>query len=362
MTMNATIYEMDFSKGKLVPVSSVGKEDLPRGTILHLHGYNDPDYLIISNNGKMYRIINLDTFDEHWQEYYSLYWPSDGRKGIHVEITDERLTDSQVDDIIRHAALAKIEKELEALRNADETEREIQRLKTSYPHLTQEEKGSKLWGQTLAAHNMRIELKRAFPGHKFRVISKKYSGGDSVNISWTDGPTQKEVEAITGKYQEGSFNGMEDIYEYNHENLWTGIYGGAKYVFEQRHFSKEFIERIAAQEGTPIVWNTYGGYDVTGEDWQTQQSRRHWLNKALSETSAYSQTDKTETTQSAPVYGVTVSINTEKQGVEIRFPSKPAQTVIDSLKANGWRWSRFNSCWYNKANDTNLIFANSLKA
>ena len=46
MAMNATIYEVDFSKGKLVPVSSAGKENLPRGTILHLHGYNEPEYVI----------------------------------------------------------------------------------------------------------------------------------------------------------------------------------------------------------------------------------------------------------------------------------------------------------------------------
>lgn len=360
--MQTQVYEIDFSSGKLISMSSEGKNNLPIGTILHLHGYNEPDYLIISNTGTMYRVINLDTFQDQYQEYFSLYWPSENRKGIHVEITDNHLTESQVQDIIRHVALAKIEQEKEAQRKAEARATEIERLKTSFPHLAQEVNGAKLRGPTLAAHNIRIELKRAFPGHRFSVTSKKYSGGDSVDVSWTDGPTQKEVESITGKYQEGHFNGMEDIYEYNHENLWPDIYGGAKYVCEQRHFSREFVEKIAAQEEIPITWNVYGGYEVRGEELHDINSRRHWLDRGLSETSAYVKpADKTEPPAPDTVDGVTVTINTEKQGIEVRFPSRPAQSIIDSLKANGWRWSRFNGCWYNKANDTNLIFANNLK-
>lgn len=47
--------------------------------------------------------------------------------------------------------------------------------------------------------------------------------------------------------------------------------------------------------------------------------------------------------------GVKVSLNPEKGGVEIRFPAKPPAETIETLKANGWRWSRFNTCWYHKA-------------
>ena len=33
-------------------------------------------------------------------------------------------------------------------------------------------------------------LKAAFPGVKFSVRLDKYSGGHSIDASWTDGPTQ----------------------------------------------------------------------------------------------------------------------------------------------------------------------------
>jgi hypothetical protein len=90
------------------------------------------------------------------------------------------------------------------------------------------------------AANIRIQLKRAFPGIKFSVTSEVYSGGDSINIKWAMGPTGREVEAITGRYQEGSFNGMEDIYENNRENVWPELFGGAKYVSENREDGDAF--------------------------------------------------------------------------------------------------------------------------
>ena len=58
---------------------------------------------------------------------------------------------------------------------------------------------------------------------------------------------------------------------------------------------------------------------------------------------------------------VVVTINKARNGVEIRFPIKPAQRIINSLKANHFRWSRYNRCWYNKATDEAIAFANSLK-
>jgi hypothetical protein len=60
--------------------------------------------------------------------------------------------------------------------------------------------------------------------------------------------------------------------------------------------------------------------------------------------------------------GITVSHNTEKNGVEIKFKSKPSQSIIDSLKANGFRWSYHGGVWYNKYSQKALDFANSIVA
>jgi len=48
-----------------------------------------------------------------------------------------------------------------------------------------------------AAAAIKQELKDAFPNIKFSVRSDSFAGGDSVHIAWTDGPTTRQVEAIS---------------------------------------------------------------------------------------------------------------------------------------------------------------------
>lgn len=102
-----------------------------------------------------------------------------------------------------------------------------------------------------AAKNIRIELKAAFPGVKFSVKSSRFSGGDSIDVRWTDGPNGDQVDAIIDRYSAGSFNGMEDIYEYS-RSAWTDAFGDAKYVHSSRALSDKAIEsaiRTAKAQG-----------------------------------------------------------------------------------------------------------------
>lgn len=69
----------------------------------------------------------------------------------------------------------------------------------------------------LAARAIRADLKKAFPAIKFSVTSESYSMGNSVNISKPADVSRDAVQAIVGKYQRGSFNGMIDSYEYDNK-------------------------------------------------------------------------------------------------------------------------------------------------
>lgn len=46
-----------------------------------------------------------------------------------------------------------------------------------------------------------------------------------------------------------------------------------------------------------------------------------------------------------------ITFNSEKNGIEIRFDSKPDQSVIDMLKQYGFRWSRKQCMWFAKQTD-----------
>lgn len=122
-----------------------------------------------------------------------------------------------------------------------------------------------------AAKAIKQELNHEFPGIKFSVKSSSFSMGDDVSIRWIDGPTEKEVEKITDKYQYGYFNGMEDIYENTNqiENLPQ-----VKYVNTSSAFSYEKALEICAKikeaYGVEIQIekkeNRYSEYDFTGTD------------------------------------------------------------------------------------------------
>jgi hypothetical protein len=95
-----------------------------------------------------------------------------------------------------------------------------------------------------ASAAIKAELKKIFPDIKFSVTSDTFSMGNSVHISWTDGPTSKQVEEITDKYQYGHFDGMTDMYEYT--NSREDI-PQAKYVSAHRKISEELTAILLPQ-------------------------------------------------------------------------------------------------------------------
>ena len=58
--------------------------------------------------------------------------------------------------------------------------------------------------------------------------------------------------------------------------------------------------------------------------------------------------------------GIEVRKNEEKNGIEIRFPSKPDQNILEQLKRHGFRWSSFQGIWWNRYTEQGWQFANAL--
>lgn len=115
------------------------------------------------------------------------------------------------------------------------------------------------------ARKIRKALKPAFPGIKFSVRSSTFSMGSSVDVSWTDGPTQNEVDSIIGQFQSYKFDGQTDTgHDYGYTDPTDGLkYRGAKYVSGQRDLSPEFratrIEWLAERypDGEDGLWFVY---------------------------------------------------------------------------------------------------------
>jgi len=165
------------------------------------------------------------------------------------KVFDEVATEEEIDKQLVLAAAEKIRRELDVQAEKERQERRRMENIRTYHYLLKKADKPDWSDHRLAAVNIRRELSRAFPGVKFTVKSKSYTGGDSINIGWLNGPTGREVAGITNKYQEGSFDGMTDCYNYDPDESFRGTFGGAKYVFNNRDYTVEGLNEAWKRAG-----------------------------------------------------------------------------------------------------------------
>lgn len=127
-------------------------------------------------------------------------------------------------------------------RQAAESLAKAVRLKKEYDYLTIV---SNRCDYKTTAGNLRKMLAHEFPGVKFSV-SRRNSGSDSVDIRWTDGPTNEAVSRIGKLFQGLTFDGMTD-YEDSVESEFLSLFGALDYVFTERNYSDAVLEAEKAR-------------------------------------------------------------------------------------------------------------------
>jgi hypothetical protein len=132
----------------------------------------------------------------------------------------------------------------------------------------------------IAAENIRRELKRLYPKTKFSIRYKSFSGGNSIDVSWVDGPTSASVNAILDKHEYGTFDGMTDCYNHASESdsTWGDVFGSAKYVHASRTHTIDAVRTAWKSKG-------FNADDVPATDaWQSdlwQHMFRAWSETAF---------------------------------------------------------------------------------
>ena len=180
-------------------------------------------------------------------------------RGVQWNIFDEVASTEEIEKALIHAKNTSIAKEAKAAEQKAKYTAEVEKLKVSkeLKALNQNEPSNR----KRAIKNIRIQLKAAFPQAKFSV---RQDGYDCVNIGWTDGPTQKDVDAIAQAYQGGNFNGMEDIYDHA-ATPFNVVYGDLKYVFTSRNYSDGAIQNAITATEKEYAGNLEGVEPATVE-------------------------------------------------------------------------------------------------
>ena len=254
-----SIYEL--GSGKMVSITTDGKNNLAIGTILQMNGYDNPKKVIVKkigmsafSGGMMYKTIGLKSKDFGGCDAAGLKFLSEKADNrIAFYITDEVLGADEILDLMAEAQAQVVLKEAATNEKAAHVAKMKADLPILHPDLLTEEKAKTLFkkplsGAALGAKNIKLQLAKAFPGVKFGVKSSYYAGGCSIDVSWTDGPTTEAVDKIADQYQEKDFDGMDDSTHYR-DQVWTDIFGGAGYVMCNRHYSDAFMDAVAVEMG-----------------------------------------------------------------------------------------------------------------
>src|SRR6476646_1457542 len=143
-------------------------------------------------------------------------------------------------------------------------------LTAEFPHLIA---CGKYPGAAAVAKNLRLHLRAKFPAVKFSVTSERGSGS-SVRITWTDGPTCREIDHATVASSAGSFDGMTDCYDYS-RTTFNETFGAIKYIFPTREYTDAALARVIADTYAARNWNapcpTVAEYR-NGQAWSIRQT------------------------------------------------------------------------------------------
>ena len=241
---------------------------------------------------------------------------------------------------------------------------------------------------TRAAANCKIELGQVWPAVRWSVTSDH----NSMRVGWSNGPTEKQVKEIVGKYQDGHFDGMTDCHEYDSSAFGSAVdrvLGRVTYTSVSRSYGENH-ETMKIQNDVARGILALEEIPATEELWNCRIPRFENGSYMGATTAARQVMDATELPPGATIVGVewnkdvegglnvpenwyklvldvpepstvaagevdaangtvgTVARNLEHDGVEVAFPAKPDSSVIARLKSNGFRWSPRSHVWYKK--------------
>lgn len=241
-----------YSFGKSGRLERDHRVHLAKGTFIHAFCYNDikQHFVVYDDNMNAVEICQGDPNDIKESDLQGKFKPIehlslaiksiDNACGIGFYYdTSKVISDEVIEKSLRRADnLKKLELVVKE-RKAKEKEELRARLIVEYDFLERNDEDDYI----IVGKNIRTELKKNFPAVKFSVRHWWLTGNDSFEISWHDGPTRKQVEAVVGKY-ENSYLDPSDDGCYYRPSVFNELYGGVTYVSTHREITEKAIESM----------------------------------------------------------------------------------------------------------------------
>jgi hypothetical protein len=209
------------------------------------------------------------------------------------------------------------------------------------------------------AKKIRTQLKEEFKNLKFSVTKESYSGGSSITISLMEGDIKvfrtfeeltqeaKDYYMINNNYSEENLKALcSEKYAQLNQYALKDDFDLNKWC--NGHFLTKEAHNILSKVVDISNYYNYDNSDIQSDYFDVNYYMH--LNVGSYE-KPYKRIEtkvKQETKQENNSLDFSFNHNTNKNGLEIYFKAKPKEEILNILKENGFRWGRFNKCWYKK--------------
>lgn len=242
-------FRMDWKSGKMVRCEE--HPELPKGTLIHSYGFAG-SYARYAMTGEGSQCVRMD--ENYEGAYFGPFQTVDKYSepiankfgiGLYYDLEAPRFSDEEIAQAIERGNAFLAEQKAKQEEAARAFAQAVEEARKAYSGLYEEKPGQGFIDAAFVAKNIRRGLADRFPGQKFSV---RKDGYDSIRISWTDGPTEAEVEAVAGLFREDSkrdpYN--DDLWDYS-DTAFTTVFGGVRYMWINREISEERVAPLAAE-------------------------------------------------------------------------------------------------------------------
>lgn len=151
-------------------------------------------------------------------------------------------------------------------------------------------------------------------------------------------------------------NEYHHIYQYSRDKEF--LYNAEEYVTNEEtlKYIKESIKDIMTTHSFSII----DKYEEIERDTEIiEVASEIDVVETVQEEKTQEVTNTIEESNNADI-SVEVVFNAEKNGIELHFSDKPSQEVLNQIKANGFRYSKFQKMWYCKDSEEKREFLKSI--
>lgn len=244
--------------GKNGAMQQLERVKLSRGVKITAIGYAGfHQYFVVFEDGKAVEICTDDPNDVSEFDLGAYFSPITRYEetirpisqqfgiGLYYDESGEIVSEEVIEkSLLRAQNIEALKKSVEE-RKKKQAEETRARLLKEYDYL---QRAKDRYDRKVVGGNIRAELARNFPGIKFSVRYKSFSGNNEYRISWVDGPTKNQVEKIVDKYSDMRPDplSMGDYWD-SCPTIFNELYGSVGYIITDRDAGSDFEQKMLAK-------------------------------------------------------------------------------------------------------------------